>query len=214
MPTENVTLRLHRGRVFEDLNDAFAKGTVTLATESVEVHLIMPNGQREGGEDTEAVLLSVFSEYWHSFYGRCCSGNDFLLPDLMHCMSFKWGEVAKVLVYGYVTAHYLPLRVAPAFLNACLGRPSTREEVISSFLRVIPKDDFILLESLNTFEGNEDLEQFKMDYEIRKAINQGNWREVLHEVAHKKVLQEKAYIIKCWNEVFKNQEDRLQGISL
>ena len=55
-----LKIRLHRGHVFQELNDAIENGTLDNSS-NIQVEMVMPNGTLELGDDSGGVLRDAFS---------------------------------------------------------------------------------------------------------------------------------------------------------
>ena len=67
---EELTIKLHRGQIFDELKDHF-KTKMDLNKHTVKLELFLPNGQKEIAEDSGGVLRDVISEFWEGFYKAC-----------------------------------------------------------------------------------------------------------------------------------------------
>ncbi|ELT92913.1 hypothetical protein CAPTEDRAFT_194614 [Capitella teleta] len=133
----SVILILHRGMVFEDLNEAVKVHGLEclLQQQPLHVQMLLPNGVNAAAEDTDGVLRDALSEYWETFFTKCSSDGDVRVPVLRHDMKNTWSLCACVLVLGYQSQGYLSKRLAVAFLQHCLGQcPSPKNITEASLL--------------------------------------------------------------------------------
>lgn len=56
---KTIRIKLYRGNVFHELNDAFRNGTVTVNDRLLEIEMIQPNGLTEKGEDNSGVFYAM-----------------------------------------------------------------------------------------------------------------------------------------------------------
>ncbi|ELU06789.1 hypothetical protein CAPTEDRAFT_205215 [Capitella teleta] len=203
----SVKLILHRGMVFEDLNEAVKVHGLEclLQKQPLHVQMLLPNGVNEAAEETGGVLRDALPEYWETFFTKCSSDGDVRVPVLCHDMKNTWSLCACVLVLGYQSQGYLPTRLAVAFLQHCLGQCPSPKNITEAFLKMIPQDERNVL-NRGDFE-DEDFIDFLATHDVRKTVNEGNWCEVLHEIAHKVVIQQPAYVADVWGPILRQHLD-------
>ena len=108
LPTQ---IKLHRGHIFEELNNAVQTGFISLSTSALEVSMVLPNGAVEQGEDSGGVLRDCITEYFETFYDKCTKGNNIRIPVVRHDMRYTWENVAKIIVLSYKLVGYFPIEL-------------------------------------------------------------------------------------------------------
>ncbi|XP_076850602.1 uncharacterized protein LOC143500373 [Brachyhypopomus gauderio] len=205
-PPQVTKIRLRRGNVFQDLNNVFHCGLVSVS-DTLEIEMVLPNGSTEKGEDNGGVLRDALSEYWDAFIMKCTTGNAIKIPMIRHDMTDKWTDVAKVMVLGYNNASYFPIALAKPFLKHCLGLEVTSEELWETFLQSIPNDERRIVEQamqdFPSVSDSEDWLDFIDAHNVKTLISAENLKKTLLEVSHKEIIQDPAYISECWNEELK-----------
>lgn len=202
-PPRITRIKLHRGNVFQDLNAAFHEGIVSVDDTLLEIEMVLPNGSTEKGEDNGGVLRDALSEYWDTFMTKCTTGSTIKIPMTRHDMRDIWVDVAKVMVLGYNIAGYFPVALAKPFLKHCLGQEVKWEDLWETFLQSIPNEEKKIVEQamqdFSSVAGSEDWLDFLDAHDVKILVNEANCKNTLLEVAHKEIIQDPAYISKCWN---------------
>ncbi|XP_031340693.1 uncharacterized protein LOC116168845 [Photinus pyralis] len=81
-PTADISICLHRGRVFEELINIFLERR--MVGSKIHVTLMLPNGELECAEDLGGVWRDALSEFWNSMYEKCTIGTNIKVPQLRH----------------------------------------------------------------------------------------------------------------------------------
>ena len=202
-----VKLKLHRGQVFEELNEAMKSGTVSVNAEVIEIEMILPNGSVEKGEDTGGILRDALTEYWETFYRKCTNGNKVKVPTTRTDMKDTLELCGKVLVIGYKAAGYFPVRIAAPFMKYCLGEVCGEEELLRTFLQVVPEHEKQLIEQaqqdFSSVCDEDEFFDFLESHDVKSMVRDDNWQKTLYEVAHREMYQLPAYIAECWKVILK-----------
>jgi hypothetical protein len=197
-----LKLHLHRGHVFNELNEAIKVGSLKLTDISIEVSMLLPNGQLEQAEDSGGVWRDALSEYWDTFYKKCTTGNSVRVPVLRHDMKDTWTDIAKVLVIGMKTQGYFPVRLAKAFVYHCWGKRTPEKDLIKNFLQFVPEHEKDTIERRD-FEDEEFLDLLDA-HRVKSVVSEKTWDKILFEIAHKEIIQEPAYVAECWGPILQN----------
>ena len=48
---------------------------------------------------------------------------------------------------------------------------------------------------------DEDFMDFLEAHDVKSVVSRNNWQKVLHEIAHKELIQEPAYVSECWRRI-------------
>lgn len=116
---ENVTLKVHRGQVFEEMLLYFS--SVSLPCGPIFIEMLLPNGNKEAAYDGGGVLRDALSEFWETFYEKCTEGNDNKISIIREDFNaLKWEATAKVLLTGWQQVKYFPIKLAPVFIDYCV----------------------------------------------------------------------------------------------
>ena len=207
-----VTITLHRGMVYSELNELMENGTLTATTEGVEVKMINQMGMEEEATDTGGVFRCAINEYWLTFMNSC-SGNELQLPKSAPCRNEYFRLSAMVLVLGYRLEKYVPPRIPSTFLNSCLDRDVTKSKLRRDLRRMMPRQDNSLLDSImrGEFEdwAGEEMLDFCSTYNVAIIAGPHNWEGILDKVAHDVIIASRAFIITEWKSVFNNHRQDL-----
>lgn len=207
-PPRVTRIKLRRGHVFQDLNAAFQEGTLSVDDTLVEVEMVLPNGSIEKGEDNGGVLRDALSEYWDAFMTKCTTGSTSRIPMTRHDMTDTWKIVAKVMVLGYNVGGYFPIMLAKPFMKHCLGQEVKSDDLWETFLQCITNEEKNIAEQamqdFSSVDGSDEWLDFLDAHEVKILVSETNCKKTLHEVAHKEIIQDPAYISDCWNEELKN----------
>ena len=206
-------IKLHRGQVFVELNNAVKNGTVSSNDAVIEVEMILPNGTVEKGEDNGGVFRDALAEYWETFNKKCATGSIITVPVTRHDMKETWKYVAEVMIIGYKTVGYFPIKLAKPFMNHCFGHKTQEDELVKTFLQFIPDHEKKIIEqALTDFQSvSEDDEFLDMldSHEVKPCVREDNFKTILSEVAHKELIQDTAYISDCWRVPLKQRLTQL-----
>ncbi|ELU17829.1 hypothetical protein CAPTEDRAFT_194969 [Capitella teleta] len=72
---QSLKIKLHRGHVFEKLNEAFQNNpAMKCPSMCLTIEMVLPNGIVEMGQDTGGILHDALSEYWSTFKEKCTTG--------------------------------------------------------------------------------------------------------------------------------------------
>ncbi|XP_023656880.2 uncharacterized protein [Paramormyrops kingsleyae] len=202
MPVEPKVLILHRGNILPELI-AFFTDEDPLQSQ-FRIQLVLPNGQHEMAHDEGGVLRDCLSEFWNDFYEQCTMGNQCKVPFLRHDFAEKeWVSVARVIILGWKRERYFPIKLAPViFEQAILG--DVQSDLIENFLQYVPETERTVFdESRTDFHSVDKEELFEIldGYSCRKMPTKENFEEILREMAHKKFIQEPAFVIDQWATV-------------
>ncbi|KAL3886531.1 hypothetical protein ACJMK2_026516 [Sinanodonta woodiana] len=93
------TLRIHQGNCFTELIQLYQKEEMQLICCTVK--RVLPSEADEKGECV-GLLRDIFTEFWGSFYSKCCEGADIKVPILRQDMGEdEWKLVGKIICVGW-----------------------------------------------------------------------------------------------------------------
>lgn len=208
-------LVVHRGHVLPELIAHFLDQSVLWC--EVKIQLIAPDGKLERGHDKGGVVRDYLSEFWNDFYEQCTKSSSFKVPFLRHDFGqMHWESVGRIIALGWQKEKYLPVKLAPVILEqATFGY--TKSNVIENFLKFVPESERAVFEAwlsdFNTVDKEELLEVLD-GHSCRKTPTENNAEEILQELAHKKLIQEPAYVIEQWANMLSTAISHLDEISL
>lgn len=117
-------------------------------------------------------------------------------------MKETWDLVAVVMVIGYKAVGYFPIKLAKPFIYHCFGHETQQEELVKTFLQVIPEHEKRIIEqALQDFKSVSEDDEFLdlLDsHEVKACVREENLKTILSEVAHKELIQDPSYIAECW----------------
>ncbi|ROL51589.1 hypothetical protein DPX16_0357 [Anabarilius grahami] len=143
-------------------------------------------------------------------------GSSFKVPFLRHDFGqMHWESVGRIIAFGWQKEKYLPVKLAPVILEqATFGY--AKSNVIENFLKFVPESERAVFEAwqsdFNTVDKEELLEVLD-GHSCRKTPTENNAEEILQELAHKKLIQEPAYVIEQWANMLSTAINHLDDIS-
>ncbi|RXN14481.1 hypothetical protein ROHU_009103 [Labeo rohita] len=207
-------LVVHRGHVLPELIAHFLDESVFEC--EIKIQLIAPDGKLEKGHDEGGVVRDCLSEFWNDFYEQCTMGSSFKVPFLRHDFGqIHWESVGRIIAFGWQKEKYLPVKIAPVILEqATFG--IAKSNVIENFLKFFAESERAVFEAwrsdFNTVD-NEELLEVLDGHSCRKTPTKDNAEEILQELAHKKLIQEPAYVIEQWATILPTAVSHLDEIS-
>lgn len=152
---------------------------------------------------------TVLTDFWGKFYLSRTSGTTFKVPTLHHAYKEReWEAVARIVAFGW-KYKYLPVQLAPPFLLEAFSiHPSTSTcSLMEAFFNYISSNEKdALTESLNDFHKADfdELLTILGSHSCTTLPTEQNLAKLLDEIAHKELVQEPAFIIKCWKPILKS----------
>lgn len=211
----SLNIQVHRGQVFHELIEIFSNMPVECG--SLQIEMILPNGQKESAYDMGGVLRDTLSEFWTSFYEQCTVGTDAKVPFVRHDFDcYKWKAVARILYRGWKDEKYLPIKLASPFIEYCIyGKVIS--DIRVSFLSFISKNEKDTLQmALTNFNAvdTDELYDVMDNLECKTSVNASNIGTILDDIGHKELVQKPMFVIDCWADILKNliPIDKLQAI--
>lgn len=113
-----MTLVLHHTNSFSEMIEAFSKPEIVNKT--LKVKRLLPDNSVENGSGS-GVVRDSFSNFWEEFYERCTLGTALKVPFLRHDFSAAtWRAIGRILLKGFQDYQYLPIKLAPPFVEEML----------------------------------------------------------------------------------------------
>ncbi|XP_029967711.1 uncharacterized protein LOC115403064 [Salarias fasciatus] len=188
----------HMIQVFSDEN---------ILDDNLEFRRVLQNGELETGIGS-GLLMDCLTDFWNNFYASTTSGTTYKIPNLHHAsQEEEWKAVARIVAFGWRRFKYLPIQLAPAFLYEALSVPSSTCSLMETFFNYIsPTEKDALSEALNDFRSAdmEELLTILSSHNCTIAPMEQNLLRLFEEIAHKELVQEPSFILKCWKPVLKS----------
>ncbi|KAJ7348201.1 hypothetical protein OS493_039557 [Desmophyllum pertusum] len=140
-------ITVHRSTMRKDLIEIFSDPNISNFL--LDVIVIDSNGHPEEGRG-RGVLLDILTEFWQDFFTSLTVGSGEKIPFIRHDLQkSEWEAIARILVYGYKTVKYFPLKLSHLFLASCLfGEESiTPDFLLASFREYIAAEDREILDT-------------------------------------------------------------------
>ncbi len=213
--TESETVVIRRVHCVNDMIQAFSDKNILHA--NVTIKRVLENGEEEAGVGN-GVFQDCLTEFWDTFYATRTCGTTYKIPTLHHTYQEReWEAVARIFAIGWVHFGYLPIQLAPPFLKEALSLPSPETslmEVFFNYISLAEKD--VLSEALQDFQSADMDEVLSVlsSHSCTVLPNENNLQNILEEIAHKEMVQQPAYIIKCWRPILRSVGENMTAESL
>ena len=205
------SVTVHRGMAYHDLIKCFMaldKDT-DIRFKKFEVTMVLQNGNVEAAEDNGGVLRDCLAEFWETFYEKNSLGASIKVPALSPSMTTgHWQAIAKIIVIGYKQEQYFPVQLAPCFMQSILYGQCPEEELLQMYLQYLPPvESDTLSKAISDFEAVDidDVMEIMDAHEVRELPTKDNLQIILGRMAHKELIQQPAYVAKCWSDILKKQ---------
>lgn len=118
-----------------------------------------------------------------------------------------WKAIGRIFLRVYQDCHYLPIKLAPAFVEEMLFGAvySDLTEVFLQFVSCQERE--ILRQALQDFSSVEpdDLLEVLDNYECRRRVSADTLPTILMGISHKELVQKPMFVIDCWRDITKPQ---------
>lgn len=194
---------VHRGYAFMKLIDEFDEEDIE--NDLFTFHLVSPNGDIESMEDGAGVAREVFTEFWAEFYPRCCTGTASKVPCLRNDFTQeKWKAVGRILFAGWKQECFLPNQLAVPFLHYCLFNELKEEDLVSTFLSMIPEQEkqtlTLALDDLQIMDKVQLMDVLRK-HGVTEMPRGDQLKGVIQQIAHLEIIQKPWYVISAWRSV-------------
>ncbi|KAA0714789.1 hypothetical protein E1301_Tti006371 [Triplophysa tibetana] len=186
-------------KVVEDLLAVFVDGNIILSTLKMDF-------VNESAVDDAGVSREVYTAFWDQFLEQC-EGEDERIPRLRPDFSeVEWEAVGRIWVKGLLDLGILPVRLASAFILACMhGIDSVSDDVLmSSFHNYLSLNERSAVAKARQGTLEECDEEDLLDLFTRMGSHciplKNNIEVAIQTMAHKAILQEPKYIIDCFSK--------------
>lgn len=192
----------HRGNVFQEMIDAFAKMQYTKDT-IVCTGFLHLDGTPEKAVDSGGVFRDAITEFWNTMYQTCTSGASLKIPNIRHNLGEEqWRAMAKIMYLGWTNGRYLPIKLAKPILEQMLFGKIT-SDLVPSFLQTLRTQDKTIISSalvnINSVD-NDILVDILGSLGCRVIPNENNLKIILEQIAHMELVQKPRYIIEQFRE--------------
>lgn len=182
--------------------EAFADKNILHA--NIGFRHVLENGEVETGVGS-GIALDCITDFWSKFYETKTSGTTYKIPDLHHAIQEReWGAVARIVPFGWQRLKYLPIQLAPPFLKEALSLTTKNCSLMEAFFNYVsPTEKDVLTEALNDFNGAdiEEVLSILSSHNCTTLPSAENLPRLLEEIAHKELVQQPSFIIKCWKPI-------------
>ncbi|KAK9981748.1 hypothetical protein ABG768_001272, partial [Culter alburnus] len=213
--TESETVIIHRVHCVNDMIQAFSDKNILHA--NVTLKRVLENGEEEAGIG-DGVFRDCITEFWDIFFATRTCGTTYKIPALHHTFQeSEWEAVARIFAIGWLRFGYLPIQLAPPFLKEALSLPSPETSLMEPFFNYIsPTEKDVLSEALQDFQSADMDEVLSVlsSHSCTVLPNENNLQKILEEIAHKEMVQQPAYIIKCWKPILRSIGETMTAESL
>ncbi|XP_035987320.1 uncharacterized protein si:ch73-30l9.1 isoform X2 [Fundulus heteroclitus] len=202
---EKQTLVIRQVNCVMDMVEAFADENILDA--NISFRRVLEHGEVEAGVGS-GIIRDILTDFWNLFYATKTCGTTYKIPTLHHSFQQKeWAAVARVLAFGWHKFQYLPIQLAPPFLTEALSLRTSENNLMEAFFNFIsPTEKDVLTEALENFKmaDEEELLSILSSHNCRLLPTKENLQKLVEEIAHKEMVQEPAFIIKCWQPVLRS----------
>lgn len=213
---ENIVERhiiiVRKTHIIPDMIAAFSQENILEA--SLGFRRVLETGFFEKGVGS-GIAMDCVTDFWSNFYDTKTSGTTYKIPDLHHTMQeHEWKAVARIVAYGWQRFKYLPVQLAPPFLKEAFSLTTENCTLMEAFFHYIgPTEKDVLTEALNNYEeaDTDELLSILSSHNCSVMPNKLNLSRVLEEIAHKEMVQQPSFIIKCWKPILKTVGESLSN---
>ncbi|KAF0032061.1 hypothetical protein F2P81_016616 [Scophthalmus maximus] len=172
---------IHHGNCLNEMINGFLD--LAVLTQPLIIKRLLPDNTEENGTGSGA-MRDVYSSFWKEFYDRCTVGTTVKVPFIRHDFnSDTWKAIGRILLRGYRTCQYLPIKLALPLVEEILYG-EVCSDLFETFMQFVSSHDHAILQkALNDFSSVDTL------------------REILLEIAHKELIQKPMYVIDCLRDV-------------
>lgn len=133
---------VHRATVLSDIIITIFKDP-SVVNYNIYATVVGMNGREETGESS-GVMRDIFTHFWQEVYNAFTTGANERSPIIRHDMQREeWQALAGVILYGFCTLNYFPLRISPVIVSTCLFGEEvfSRQFLLDSFRKYLSNED-------------------------------------------------------------------------
>lgn len=201
---ETRIIKIHRDNVRADLIEEFKDPSIVSC--DIIVEMINHRGVAEKGRGT-GVFKDTLALFWKDVYDSLMLGEDERVPFVRDDFQRQeWESVARILLKGFRTCQYFPLRLSRPFIVSCLfGEDSVSTDLLfDSFKHYVSEVERKVIERCRsgTIEANdESLLDLLSNFDCRRNVTKDTSLKIFTELAHKELIQRPQYVADCWGEI-------------
>ena len=215
---QKLDITVHRGHVLQDLISFFKhyeNSSKCMRGAIVHVTMILPNGDKEAGEDNGGIFRDMISECFNDFYDTLTSGNLLKVPALQPKMGQEdWQALGSIIELAYCQEKMLPIQLSPSFMNSAMtGEDIDKMTIVDEYIKYLPISEAELVK--RAVENYEEVDQdevidFINDHHHTAFPHSGDsFKKMVGDIAHKELIQEPEYIAKQWRSKLRSIQSLL-----
>ncbi|KAJ8333768.1 hypothetical protein SKAU_G00410870 [Synaphobranchus kaupii] len=188
-----------------DMIEAFTDNNILDA--NISIRRVLERGEVEAGVGS-GVIRDCLTDFWDMFYATKTCGTTYKIPSLHHKFKEReWAAVARILAFGWQRFQFFPVQLAPPFLTEALSLSCSDSNLLEAFFNYISATEKdVLTEALGNFKGADmdELLSILSSHNCSVLPTEENLSSLVEEIAHKEMVQEPAFIIKCWKPILRS----------
>ena len=196
----------HRTTIRSDMISIFKDPDVI--DHNLYATVIDMRGKEEAGEGI-GVIRDILTQFWHEVYNTLTTGASERSPIIRHDMQKdEWQALARVMLYGFCTLNYFPLRMSPVIIVTCLFGDEilSRQFLLEAFRKYITSEDQIVFDACLSDDcdvNDEDIIDFLSAWRCCRIPTKDNIKDIMFELAHQELVQKPRYVVHCWSPIIK-----------
>lgn len=201
---EKQVIIIRKTHCVEDMIEAFTNNNILDA--NILLKRVLERGEVEVGVGS-GVTRDCLTDFWDVFYTTKTCGTTYKIPVLHHKFKEReWTAVARILAFGWQKFQFFPVQLAPPFLTEALSLSSDSNLLEAFFNYISATEKDVLTETLSNFKGADmdELLSILSSHICCVLPTEHNLQGLVEEIAHKEMVQEPAFIIKCWKPILKS----------
>ena len=165
-------------------------------------------GEEEAGRGI-GVMRDILIQFWHEVYNALTIGASERSPIIRHDMQKdEWQALARVILYGFSTLNYFPLRMSPVIISTCLFGEEilSRQFLLEAFRKYVTSEDQKVFDACLSDEcdvNDEDIIDFLTAWKCCRVPTKDNIKDIIFELAHQELVQKPRYVVHCWAPIMK-----------
>ena len=198
---EKQVIVIRKTHCVEDMIQAFTNNNILDA--NILLKRVLERGEVEVGVGS-GVMRDCLTDFWDVFYTTKTCGTTYKIPLLHHKFKEReWAAVARILAFGWQKFKFFPVQLAPPFLTEALSLSSDSNLLEAFFNYISATEKDVLTEALSNFKGADmdELLRILSSHDCCVLPTEHNLQSLVEEIAHKEMVQEPAFIIKCWKPI-------------
>lgn len=199
---EEEVIVIRKAQCLMDMIEAFSNENILDA--NISIRRVLERGEVEAGVGS-GVIRDCLTDFWDIFYTTKTSGTSYKIPNLHHKFKEReWTAVARILAFGWRRFQFFPVQLAPPFLSEALSLTCSDCNLLEAFFNYISTTEKdVLTEAFDNFKeaDMDELLSILSSHNCCVLPSEENLHSLVEEIAHKEMVQEPAFIIKCWKPI-------------